>query len=147
MSLYLQSKFEKAVIRVMLHLFELPKDVRGFNLKKELFDDLKIDSSNWSKLKDSSRGIPSDLHLHIRKTLINKYDVNPGFLDTNAGTMFITGKFEVHEPAHRYGKPTLTELERLGLENTELRELVNTQKKLIKRLEEDLAKSSKKSSK
>lgn len=143
MSTYLQSKFEKAVIRLILYLFDLPNDVRGFNLKKELFDELRINSANWSKLKDSTRGIPASNHLHIRRILVDKYDVNPGFLDTNSGTMFITGKFEVHEPPRHYGKPAGNEMDRLRIEVSELRELVATQKKLIKKLEEELEKAGK----
>jgi hypothetical protein len=45
MSIYLQSNFEKAVVRLILYLFDLPNDVRGFNLKKELFDELRINSA------------------------------------------------------------------------------------------------------
>jgi hypothetical protein len=148
MSIYLQSNFEKAVVRIILHLFELDKSTRGFNLKKELFDKLRINSSNWNKITTSIRGIPPELHQHIRKVLVNEFDVNPGFLDTNSGTMFLTGKFEVHEPGSTYSKVTVTdELSRLRLENAELRELVATQKKLIVKLEGELHKPGKKSSK
>ena len=148
MSIYLQSKFEKASVRVILHLFELDKEIRGFNLKKDLFDRLRLNASNWNKIKTSERGIPPELHQHVRKVLINDFDVNPRFLDTNSGTMFLTGKFEVHDGSANYGKSTTgDELTRLRQQNAELQELVATQKKLIARLEMELEKAGKKSGK
>lgn len=146
--IYKQSNFEKAVVRIILYLFELDKETRGFNLKQELFEKLRINSSNWNKIKTSVRGIPPDIHTHVRKILINEFDVNPTFLDNNSGPMFLTGKFEVHEAAAKYGKHVANdELTRLRKENAELRDVIATQKKLIDRLERDLEKSSRKSSK
>lgn len=142
MSTVLLSNFEKAVVSVVEHLFSLDKETRGFELKKELFDDLKMDSSNWGKIKTGMRHIPSDIHLHIRKTLINKYDVNPGYFDSMKVPMFLSNKFLVHDPAVPYGKKQ-DELQLLRAENAQLRELLETQRKLIEELEGKLKKSAK----
>ncbi len=137
----LQSPFEQAVIKIITHLFALPKQVRDFDHKKDLLNDLRIGQNNWGKYQSAVRHIPENLHKHIRDYFINKYHANPSFLDGKSPQMFLTSKLTGTQQPELANKTIitqamwdekLTECETLKKENaTLLRRIIELQEKLI----------------
>lgn len=140
-----QSPFEQAVVNIINYLFNLPKQARKFDHKKELLNALHIGQNNWGKFKSGTRHIPEHLHKHIREYLINNYDVNSSYLDGRNSKMFLKPPVVDDEPAtyHKENKKELPadvaalkrELDTLQVLNKNLLYTIELQKKYIAELE------------
>ncbi|NNV55882.1 hypothetical protein [Limnovirga soli] len=139
----LQSPFEQAFVKVYLYLVEKDrwKVFKKFRHKKELLQQLGLPQNNISHYINRTRNIPEHHNQKIIDVLVNEYGVSHKFLTTNTGRMFLEDPILVNETASAYS--TLTEKEFIKLqkeltsvkdENDRLKELVETQRALIKQL-------------
>lgn len=149
----LQSPFEQAFVKVYNYLVAPGRwmDFNKFRHKRDLLDQLGLPQNNIGHYVNATRNIPDSYHQRIIDVLVNEYGISHKFITTNTGPMFLTAPNLVNEDAAAYGM--LTEKEFAALrkghgdcmeENARLKELIDTQKALIKELR---GKSGKKSGK
>lgn len=138
----LQTKFEKSVIEVVKYLAENWAMHKKFRHKGELIRDIGLKQNNWNSYEKGLKNIPLGYHFGIKKILTEKYNVNPQFLNTNSGSMFLVPlNIEEDEPKY-YTSNSIkfmeTEIFRLKKEVHRLEKLTELQEDLISALKKGL---------
>ena len=148
--------FEKAVFDTVNYLCEHWDEHKLFRHKKQLLAEFGIRDNNYASYEKGERNLPTKWHGKIREILVNKYKVNPYYLDNHKGTMFLSAYGQLKESTGLYGtgsdvvealrkelKDIRSQKDELQNKVTYLEDIVKTQKDLI----EELKKGSKKSAK
>lgn len=162
----LQTAFEKAVANC---IEDINKNRAAWELtkKSDLLNELKIDANNYSRFRKSFIHIPiknnsgiadkEALYKHIHAVLTNNYGINPDFLKTNKGAMYLkttstlsnlsdSGDYLEYETISKNKKRNASnnyenELMYLRQQVLGLQELVASQRLTIQLLQEKLQKS------
>lgn len=131
MGTYLQSNFDKAFIKVVEYLYSTRDRHLKFRTRKELMEKLSFRESTYSIIKSGERGVPTDKIDNIRKCFKEEFGINPLFMDTNRGEMFLNG-----QAAPLMDKDT--EIEHLQKDVATLKTLVDEKERFITLLQETI---------
>lgn len=147
------SSFEKATIDVVEYLRRNYLIHKKFRHKKDLLKMMNINETMFRAIEKEEKNIPKAKLESIKKLLINEFSVNPKYLETHRGEMFlkIVDQFNEDAAAYHTGKDKIKRLidenDAIKRDNSILKKLVETQAQLIDQLKETVGSTSKNTSK